>query len=286
MQSPIILIGTHRSGTSWLTRVFSQHPDLACWMEPRYVWSWGNNYRSNDVLTATDANSKVCAHIRQRFEAFVEEQGKVRLFEKTPSNCLRLPFIHQVLPEAKIIHVIRDGRSVFSSASDMLESGFYRPDKLKSRLGEMLRETPVVEWPAHWPRIQETLISKLSNKPLPFWGPRPPGWQDWLGNHPQPVILAKQWAATISKANVDGAELPNAQYHRFKYEDLINKPSETMGALIEFLELPQSKPLLDYVTDTVDPSRQRLWDDVIAPETLKQIRPHIETTLNQLGYQW
>lgn len=286
MQSPIILVGTHRSGTSWLTRVFSRHSDLACWMEPRYVWSWGNNYKPNDLLSAADARPKVTQHIRQRFEKFVVDEGKVRLFEKTPSNCLRLPFIHQVLPEAKIIHVIRDGRSVFSSASDMLEAGFYRPDKLKSRFSEMLAETPVTEWPAHWPRIQETLLSKLLGKSIPFWGPRPAGWQDWIGVYPQPVILAKQWAATAMQAVEDGQNLPASQYHRFCYEDLIARPKETMLALVEFAELPASQPLIDYVVSTADPSRQRRWNEVIDSETLEQIRPHLETVLNQLGYEW
>jgi len=286
MQSPIILVGTHRSGTSWLTRVFSQHSDLACWMEPRYVWSWGNNYKPNDVLTPADATPKVIDHIRARFEKFVVDEGKVRLFEKTPSNCLRLPFIHKVLPEAKIIHVIRDGRSVFSSASDMLETGFYRPDKLKSRFSEMLVETPITEWPAHWPRIQETLLSKLMGKPIPFWGPRPAGWQRWVGAYPQPVILAKQWATTALQAVNEGEQLPASQYYRFRYEDLIARPAETMSAVMNFAELSESQSLIDYVTSTVDPSRQRRWNDVIDADMLEQIRPHLEGTLNTLGYEW
>lgn len=286
IQPPILLIGTYRSGTSWLTRVFSKHSDLACWMEPRYVWSWGNNYKPDDVLAKRDAKPHIVAHIRQRFQQFVQIQGKVRLFEKTPSNCLRLPFIYEVFPEAKIIHVVRDGRSVFSSANDMLETGFYRPDKLKNRFGEMLQETPITQWPAYWPRIQETLLSKLMHKPLPFWGPRPTGWRDWLGNYPQSVILAKQWAAMAMKAFEDGQMLPSSQYYRFRYEDLIARPKETMSAILEFAELTQSKELIDYVTNTADPTRQRIWTDVIEAETLNQIRPHLETTLNALGYQW
>lgn len=286
MNAPIILVGTHRSGTSWLTRVFSQHPDLACWMEPRYVWSWGNNYRKNDVLVPEDASPRVIEHIRSRFQQFVTAEGKARLFEKTPSNCLRLPFINKVFPEAKIIHVIRDGRSVFSSASDMLETGFYRPEKLKNRFSEMLVETPVTEWPAHWPRIQETLLSKLAGKPIPFWGPRPAGWQEWIGAHPQAVILAKQWAATATQAVEDGKNLPTSHYYRFRYEDLIARPQETMSAIVEFAELPASWPLIDYVASSADPSRQRVWTDVLEAETLEQIRPHLETALSTLGYQW
>lgn len=286
MQSPIILVGTQRSGTTWLTRVFAHHPELACWMEPRYVWSWGNNYRPDDVLTAANANPKVVKHIRQRFQQFVEYHGKARVFEKTPSNCLRLPFINQVFPEAKIIHIIRDGRAVFSSTNNILEMGFYRPDKFKGRFSEMLRETPIPEWPAYWPRIQETLASKLLHKPLPFWGPRPPGWKDWLDKYPPPVIIAQQWVATVSKAVEDGNKLSPSQYYRFKYEDLISEPKETITSIIEFTELSSSQPLIDYAVKTADPSRQKSWENVIDSGTLQQVRPYLEKTLNTLGYGW
>lgn len=286
MKSPIILIGTQRSGTTWLTRVFSHHPELACWMEPRYVWSWGNNYCPDDVLTTANANPRVIRHIRQRFHQFVEHHGKVRLFEKTPSNCLRLPFINQVFPEAKIIHVIRDGRSVLSSTNNMLEVGFYRSDMLRSRFKEMLRETPITEWPAYWPRIQETLISKLLRRPLPFWGPRPAGWKDWLDKYPQPVIISQQWVATVSKAVEDGNKLSPSQYYRFKYEDLIDKPKETMTSIVEFAELSNSQPLIEYAVKTADPSRQKPWKSLIDSETLQQVRPYLEKTLNTLGYEW
>ena len=57
--SPIILIGTHRSGTTWLGQVLSRHSSLAYWVEPRYVWSWGNNYKPDDVLTKINAKPRI-----------------------------------------------------------------------------------------------------------------------------------------------------------------------------------------------------------------------------------
>jgi len=43
-----------------------------------------------------------------------------RLLEKTPENCLRLPFLLEIFPDARIIHLTRDGRSNISSAFTLI----------------------------------------------------------------------------------------------------------------------------------------------------------------------
>jgi len=61
-------------------------------------------------LTAQHATLQVVRRICQRFE---RERGDARLFvEKMPA--LRVPFMPAVLPEAKIIHIVRDERDVSS----------------------------------------------------------------------------------------------------------------------------------------------------------------------------
>src|SRR5688572_17089878 len=121
--SPILFIGTQRSGTTWMGSVLAKHPRLAYWPEPRHVWTRGNSYRPDDRLTAADARPRVARHIRDTFAHFVQERGKERLVEKTPSNCLRIPFLRAVYPDAKIILVVRDGRSVIRSTDEILEKG-------------------------------------------------------------------------------------------------------------------------------------------------------------------
>lgn len=283
---PIILIGTHRSGTTWLGQALSKHPDLAYWVEPRYVWSWGNNYKPNDLLTEADATPQVVAHILQRFDQFVKSRNKRRLFEKTPSNCLRIPFIRTVYPNAKIIHVIRDGRAVFSSATEIVTDGFYRPNLLKHRLLEMLTETAIWEWPAHAPRVMEILGSKLLHKPLKIWGPRPPGWQNWVKHDSLEVLLAKQWSATVSQAVFDSNSLDTEHYYRFRYEDLMENPNKTLNKIFDFSELSHADNLVSSIANTVDSSRQHKWRDELNPEVLEAIRPWIAPTLNTLGYSW
>ncbi|MEL7244419.1 MAG: sulfotransferase [Cyanobacteria bacterium J06573_2] len=284
--SPIILIGTHRSGTSWLGQVLSSHPSLGYWKEPRYVWSWGNNYKRDDILTKKNATPRIVSHIHQRFDKFVKNQRKERLLEKTPSNCLRLSFVRAVYPEAKILHIIRDGRSVFNSANEILNTGYYRQEVLSRRLLEMFLETPTWEIPAHFSRITETLKSKLTGRPLTFWGPRPQGWREWVKQDSSNVILAKQWAATINQAIRDAALMDSNNYYRFYYEELMTKPREIMSDIVEFAELSDAEDLINHVQSTVDPTRQNKWRKLLKEDTLEEIRPYMESILYQLGYEW
>lgn len=285
-KQPILLIGTHRSGTTWLAQQLAQHATLAYWSEPRYVWSWGNSYKPDDVLTEADVQPEIAHHIRDRFAQYVATQGKQRLFEKTPSNCFRISFIQKVFPEAKIIHIIRDGRSVFRSADQLMTTGYYRQDVLQRRTLEMLQETQVREWPAHIPRILETLRRKITRQPLKFWGPRPPGWREWIKTDTQNVILAKQWAAAVSFAVRDSASLRSNQYLRFRYEDLMTYPSQTLRQIFEFAELSNDSDLISQIAQTVDTSRQFKWRDALDESLIEEIKPYVKPVLTSLGYEW
>ena len=281
LDNPIIFIGTQRSGTTWMGRVFSGHPDLAYWSEPRHIWTLGNSYKPNDLLTADDASPIICNRIRKRFRRYVEDAQKLRLVEKTPSNCLRIPFLHAVYPNAKIILVVRDGRSVFRSTNEIMKKNVP-----VSRIAQRAFETPFTEWPAYVPRAFSTLSRKLTGRRLNFWGPRPEGWHDWLKHDPPNVVLAKQWSATITRAVEDGSKLDSDHFFQFKYEDMMASPSELMSRIVDFAQLPNASKLIQRVKEDADPTRQDKWKSELDNATLEEIRPFMEPTLNALGYTW
>ena len=61
---PIILLGTHRSGTSWLGRMFEACPGTVYWSEPRPVWMRGDPARDDDAMPPECATREVCDSIR------------------------------------------------------------------------------------------------------------------------------------------------------------------------------------------------------------------------------
>ena len=163
---PIFILGAPRSGTTWLGKTFEQHPDIKCWYENNAVWTWGNSSNSNDVLTEINLNPKINNYIQKRFIEYFEKSGKKYIIDKTPRNCLRIPFIYGIFPEAKIIMLLRDGRSVISSTNNKLKQKRKVPWKdIKTRLES------ISIWELHTfiPRLASRCKSMMGIK-LDYWG--------------------------------------------------------------------------------------------------------------------
>ena len=144
-------MGCPRSGTTLLQTLLDAHPNIAIPPEshlfrrfaplfPRY----GDlQEESNRKLLVKDLLNDVrirewhlelsveefCARLKNYslreivsvlFEAYAEKEGKIHWGDKTPSNVLFLPQIKSLFPEAKVIHLVRDGRDVAESLSRAL----------------------------------------------------------------------------------------------------------------------------------------------------------------------
>jgi hypothetical protein len=282
VRAPILVIGSHRSGTSMMSRALGLHEDVGYWEEPRHVWAWGHNYRGDDRLEARDATPRVARHIRNTFARFLAESGRPRFLEKTPSNCLRLPFIHAVFPDARYIHIYRDGRAVVRSTREMMVS---RGPDAEWFLPRLLG-TPVWEWPSFAPRVFRTLGSRLMGKGMRYWGPQPPGWRAWLRDDPTYVMLAKQWAATVEPVLDFAERVDRSQWLDVRYEEFVEKPHERMLEILEFAGLPPSDAVLGHVAKKTDGARAGKWRDELEPPVLGQIRPILEPVLERMGYAW
>jgi hypothetical protein len=277
---PICLVGVQRSGTTWMSRMLAQRSEIAYWVEPRQVWSFGHWFRPDDRLEASDATPLVRRYIRRRFFEYARERNKPRFCEKTPNNTLRLSFVRAVLPEAKILLIVRDGRSIVRSTNEMRESGpnwqRIRDRLVESSPWDLLSFVNRVPW----------FLAKVRGKPLEYWGVRPPGWREWVQHDPILVAIAKAWAAAIRCAVTEGRAMDPSRFLEIRYEMLTESPRETMERVVDFLELADAADMVNQAVSNADPSRQDKWRAELDPDTLAEIRPHLEPTLSWLGYEW
>ncbi|MGH9186632.1 MAG: sulfotransferase family protein, partial [Acidimicrobiales bacterium] len=149
------IVGVGRSGTTLLRSILDAHSELAVVHESRFV-AWMARHRGRyeggsgfdearflaDLLdegspcpsrlhswdvapgvvrAAVSAGrpADLAAAIRLVFRSYAGAQGKPRYGDKTPGYVRFLPAVGALLPEARFVHLVRDGRDVALSMLDV-----------------------------------------------------------------------------------------------------------------------------------------------------------------------
>ena len=116
--APVVVVGAGRSGTNLLRDLVCSFPGLATWPcdEINYIWRHGNRDAPTDELTADDARPEVVRYVRRAFDRQRRRAGGDAVVEKTCATTLRVAFAHRIVPEARFVVIVRDGRDVTASA--------------------------------------------------------------------------------------------------------------------------------------------------------------------------
>ena len=283
LRQPILIIGAPRSGTSFLSRLLAEHSQIAMLVEPRLTWKYGNDKKS-DLLKPADARPEVVTHIRKKFAEFVEAEGKDRLAEKTPSNALRVGFLHQVFPDAKFINIIRHGKdSALSIRSFWGKSsvGFSGVDP--KRLGQRLKEIELRQMPYYAREFANRALGGVLKRKNAgaFWGPRLPGMPSLVEELDPLEVSCLQWRTCVELACAYGRSLPAEQYLELRLESL---DEDTIQGMLEFCGLEVEPAMEQYYQEKFVQSKA-FWrrKSIIAVDDWileKWLRP----TLSWLGY--
>jgi hypothetical protein len=278
IKKPIFIVGAGHSGTSFLGRALEQHPSIATWTETSKIWMWGNTFKNNEQLTKDDFNPKIKNYIEKKFLKYLHNSGKERICDKTPKNCLRIPFIISVFPDAKIIHIIRDARAVISSTKKEYKRQFYWSEVI-----DKLKDIPVWEWYIFIPRIP-LFIKRIMGISLDYWGVKPPGWNEWINELSPNALLAKQWVETIKIATEDGKQISPDNYLQIRYEDFIDSPEKIITKIVDFADIQSPEPILNFCQMNIDRSRNTKRLNSLDNITLDEIQEIIEPIMERLGY--
>ena len=136
------IVGFGHSGSTLLRLMLDAHPDLAIPPETNFLpdlikgWSdgdgpdevveflmgrrrWGDYQLEPEELRerlAARAPLDPASAARCFYELYAEHQGKPRWGDKSPRYAISMPLLKRTLPEARFVHLIRDGRDVALSA--------------------------------------------------------------------------------------------------------------------------------------------------------------------------
>lgn len=249
------IVGHQKSGTTWLMKMLDSHPEILCQGEGR---PFGRDWRQerlkrgeggypptslyNAILSSEDLRYWIERSVwskrddtdehlvnltRLTIEYFLTQQllktGKRLVGDKTVLLSSEIvEEISAICPEAKVIHIIRDGRDVavsqthhrWNQAEDQGGTSKITPDQLAKR--EAYREDPQ--------KLLKTGEGIFPN--------------GWLGS------FGERWSARVGKTVKDGPALLGANYGEVKYEDLLENPEEEVTRLLEFLGADASEQVV------------------------------------------
>lgn len=286
LKPPVLCIGATRSGTSMLVRMLGGLPGCCCWYEPNALWRTGHARRDHDAADERDAGPWVRRWIRKRFAAYQRDAGGARVIEKSPYNVLKIPFVHAVFPEARLVHIYRDGRANLRSQVEMSDTYKAWGDQTpRGHLRRRLAELPPWEWPSYLPRTAGSLIrSRLLGKPVSWFGLRYPGWREDRRTLSAPEIAAKQWVAAVETALRDLERIDPAVWIHVRYEDLVAEPRPQFERIIEHCGLQADDAFWERVDERVHGRSVHRWEQELDPDALERAMPTLRPTLCRLGY--
>lgn len=208
------------------------------------------------VQPARDLNADdVTPWLKNRFrEFFLEKYGACKkpvLLHKY-TGWSRLAFFAEIFPEAKFVHVVRDGRAVANSWLQMpWWTGYQGPE----------------QW---------------------LWGPlNESESQVWRAHNESFVALAGLcWLKLIASYEQSTQVLPSEQYLQIRYEDFIKSPHSISKKVLEHIELEWSEDFQKQLeTFSINSSRAQAYRQDLSDAQQEQLTTVISTGLTKYGYE-
>jgi hypothetical protein len=277
MSEPVIIIGAARSGTKFLRDTLGTSQDaMAIPYDISYVWRYRNESWPDDALAVEACTEAARSYIRR----YILGQGGdcPVVLEKTVANCLRVPFVAKVFPEAKFIHLMRDGRDVVASSMRQWQSPVDWRYSLKKARQFPIRNFRYAAW-----YVGNRLRRLGTRSTRSVWGPRYPGIDDDVATKELAEVCAIQWAKCVDTATRDLQYVPVERVLSVRYEDLVSDES-TWRELCEFCGLSDAQAVLVELEKTIRPDTIGKWRNALQPDELDKVLPIILPTLTQHGY--
>ena len=286
IEQPIFVIGAGRSGSSIFHQTFTEHPRVA-WMSvlcdrhpDRLAWHralmrgidlplvgrplkhhyesaecyefWDRCFRGFSRpcrdLRAEDATPHAITSLRQAAQGLVTPH-RPRLLAKI-TGWPRLGFLHAVFPDARFVHVYRDGRAF---ANSLMQVDFW--------LG----------WrgPGQW-----------------RWGPLDEALQqEWEQHDRSFVALAGiQWKLLMRATEKAKQSIPASNLLEIRYEDFATRPVDTFRGVATFCGLDWDTSFERIVSNYRIENANYKWQQDLSPAQQEVLLKILGDDLRRYGY--
>lgn len=269
-ESPVFVLGCPRSGTTVLLQGLRRSQELgSVQAEGHILWDEFHHPQDrgwdSDALGETDVTNREREYVYCAIRMFARNR---RFVDKTPENCLRVPYLAHLFPGAVFIFLRRRAPD---NVSSLMEAWRARPRFVKYRLPEPLTGIEPLDG-SEWSLV---LI---------------PGWRDLIAA-PVEEICARQYIA-CNEAVLDArSSIDPSRWIDAAYEDLVRSPVDEFRRIyaalgLDFDPAAQSfaAALAEHPTrTTLTAPRPGKWREQ-NPEAIARVLPQLLETERRLGY--
>lgn len=271
---PIILIGAARSGTKMLRDVIATHPAIdKVPYDVNYIWRIDNEDAPSDVLTPKQLTPQTRKKIIREIGRY--HKGSTFLIEKTVSNCLRIPFISAVFPDALYIHLVRDGYDVIESTRRQWQA----PTNWRYVFAKA-RTFPVRHAFGYGVKYTLGLLQKITQRNVKhatsIWGVRYAGITDDLEELSLLEVCAKQWFVCVEQSLAGLQSVSADNVLTVQYETFVNQPRIFLEQFAERIAVDVS--MWDSIIKQNTVSKRNIGKGKLALSTreIEQIVPYVD----------
>lgn len=268
---PIFIVGTGRSGSTILGKLFSIHQQVGFLNEPKALWYYLNekddiigSYSKRKVgqyyFSEKEATQKIRKKAHNIYGWYLFFTGNYRIVDKYPEHLFRRDYIQSIFGDAKFILLVRNGKDTSQSIATWSDTkGIQQQGETTDWWGKNnLKWQYLVNQVATKDNYLRTKLIDIIN----INNPVQKGEIEWL-------VTMKE----ILKAK----ESKNTYFIR--YEDLIKEPEKEITALFDFADLSRNEQVITYSNASLN---------LPATKASLKISPLIQTefdkTIQQLGY--
>jgi hypothetical protein len=198
--------------------------------------------------------------------------GRPVIIERSASSLQLIPVLHALFPQARFVHLYRDGPDC---ALSMSKHPAFRREILA--LGAMRSTglppgTPLHEVDAALPEWLRGMICP------PFNAVR-------LREYPIPVeVFARdRWSAMIQAGAAALREMPRGSWTSMRYEDLLRDPDASLRGFAEFAGMDAREDWLKAASAEIDPSHAGSAAAELTPDALARVRIACEPGVRALA---
>jgi len=220
------IFGHARSGTTLLMRLIRLHPEVHCNYQAHFftrqplLKSLVNTPEAEEWLTRKsnrwNQGHDLSPLVLRAAADFIMErdsakEGKMIVGDKSPSSTIHgqaVRDMYSIYPDAKLIHIVRDGRDVLIS----------------ERFRNLVEESKFLK------AEDKRVIEELRKDQTPFTNGTRSIFTETVIRR-----VAKGWVTNVQETEEEGKRLFGYHYCSLRYEDMLEHPFEELSRLWKFL---------------------------------------------------